>query len=310
MSRPRISTRSLGISCLVGAVAFLTASDSIIKWLSPVYALHQIMLIRAVIALAVTLVFVRLEGGIRILRTRRPALHVLRGLLVVVTNMCFFLGLATMPLAEAVSLFFVAPLFITALSVPVLGERVGPVRWAAVLVGLAGVVIVLRPGLGLASLSASLPLVAAFAYACLQMITRRIGVADKASTMAFYIHLTFLLVSTGVGFAIGSGRFSGSDNPTLEFLLRAWTWPSAENMLLLALCGFLVAFGGYLLSQAYRITEAAAVAPFEYTGLPFAVFWGYQLWGDWPDMVTMIGSSLIVGSGLIVFFREAGGGGR
>lgn len=293
-----------GILCLVGAVAVLSASDSIIKWLSPTYALHEIMLYRGGVALIITLVFVRLEGGFKILRTRRPALHVLRGLLLVLANMFFFLGLATLPLAEAMALFFVAPLFITALSQPVLGERVGPVRWAAVLVGMVGVIIVLRPGTGIISIAGLLPVAAAFCYAWLQMLTRRLGVTDKAATLSFYIQLCFLVVSAAVGAAIGDGRFSGSDNTTLEFLLRAWSWPSKPDLSLLILCGALIGVGSYLLSQAYRLAEAAAVAPFEYAGMPFALFWGYYLWGDWPDWVTFTGAALIIGSGLFVFYRE------
>lgn len=299
-----IRPATLGILCLVGAIAVLSASDSIIKWLSPTYALHEIMLYRGVVALAITLVFVWLEGGPSILRTRRPILHLIRGLLLVFANMFFFLGLATLPMAEAVSLFFVAPLFITALSQPVLGEQVGPMRWAAVLVGMIGVIIVLRPGSGLVSSAGLLPVAAAFCYAWLQMLTRRLGVTDKAATLSFYIQLCFVIVSAAVGVAIGDGRFSGGDNTILEFLLRAWTWPSVEHHLLLILCGTLIGLGSYLLSQAYRMAEAAAVAPFEYTGMPFAVFWGYYLWGDWPDWVTFSGAALIIGGGLIVFYRE------
>lgn len=295
----------LGILCVAGAVAVLSASDSIIKWLSPKYALHEIMLLRTCVALLVTMVFVQLEGGVRILLTHKLGLHVLRGFLLVVANMCFFLALATMPFADAVAIFFVAPLFISALSQPVLGERVGFVQWLAVVAGLVGVIIMLRPGFGVVAIESFLPLMAAFAYACLQMLTRLIGVTDKAATLSFYIQVVFLFVSLAVGLAIGDGRFSGSQNATLDFLLRAWVWPSQADLLLLALCGLLVAFGGYLLSQAYRIAEAAVISPFEYVGLPFAVFWGYQLWGDWPDAYTLIGSVFIVGGGLVVFYHES-----
>lgn len=302
---PNIRPGTAGILCLVGAVAVLSASDSIIKWLSPTYALHEIMLYRGCVAIPITLGFVWFEGGFKILRTRRPVLHLVRGLLLVLANMFFFLGLATLPMAEAVALFFVAPLFITALSQPVLGERVGPVRWAAVLIGIVGVIIVLRPGSGIISIAGLLPVAAAFCYAWLQMLTRRLGVTDKAATLSFYIQLCFLLVSAAVGAAIGDGRFAGSDNSTLEFLLRAWSWPSLSDHLLLFLCGALIGVGSYLLSQAYRLAEAAAVAPFEYTGMPFAVFWGYYLWGDWPDWVTFAGAALIIGGGLFVFYRES-----
>ena len=309
MREPRAfrSAQTTGIFCLLGALCFLSASDSIIKWLSPTYALHEIMLVRALVALPVTLFFMQLEGGLRNLYTRRLGLHIVRGLFLVLANMCFFLGLATMPFAEAVSLFFVAPLFISALSFLVLRETVGFTRWVGVLVGLVGVVVVLRPGFGMVSLTGVLPLFAALAYACMQILTRRLGAGDKASTLAFYIQATFIVVSATIGLSIGDGRFGDTENATLAFLVRAWTWPVYSDWVLLGVCGFLVGCGGYLISQAYRLAQAAAVAPFEYATLPFALFWGYQLWGDWPDIVTFIGSALIVGSGLFVLSYEIRG---
>jgi S-adenosylmethionine uptake transporter len=293
-----------GIVCIVGAALLLTANDSIIKWLSPTYPLHEIVLVRAVIALGITLFILRLEGGLHLIRTRRPVLHFVRGLLIVIANMAFFLGLASLPIAEATALFFVNPLFIMLLSVPILGERIGIWRILAMIAGLTGVIIMLRPGSELVTWASLLPLVAAFAYASMQMLTRRLGVIDKASTLSFYIQLTFVLVSAAIGLLIGDGRYGGGENVTLEFLFRAWSWPSLSDALLMGLCGSLVAFGGYLMSQAYRISEATAVAPFEYTSLPLAVFWGFALWGDLPDAIAVLGILLIVGSGLFAFYRE------
>ena len=300
----RTTPRTRGILCIAAATVFLTANDSMIKWLSPYYPLHEIVLIRSLVAISITLFIVRLEGGLRILRTRRPVLHFIRGFLIVLANMAFFLGIAAMPLADATALFFVAPLIITMLSVPILGEQVGLKRWLAVFAGLAGVVIMMRPGFGVVSVAAAFPLLAALAYASMQMLTRRLGVTEKAAALAFYIQLTFILVSASIGLAVGDGRYGNVDNPSLAFFFRAWTWPSLADAGLMTLCGTLVACGGYLMSQAYRSAQAAVVAPFEYTALPLAVFWGYQLFGDLPDGFTILGILLIVGSGLFVFYRE------
>lgn len=300
----RADARTKGILCIVAAMVFLTANDSIIKWLSPTYPLHEIVLVRASVGLVLTLVFVQLEGGWRVLQTRRPVLHMVRGLLIVFANMAFFLALAALPIAEAVALFFIAPLIITMLSVAFLGERVGLRRWLAVLAGLLGVVIMLRPGFQTIELAALLPLVAALAYGIMQILTRRLGVTDKASALAFYIQITFVVVSATIGLAIGDGRYAGGENTTLEFLFRGWIWPTLADGSLMVLCGALIACGGYLMSQAYRTAEAAVVAPFEYTALPLALFWGYQLWGEWPDAVSFLGTALIVGGGLFVFYRE------
>ncbi len=295
----------LGTACVIGAVVTFTTQDSAIKWISGDYPLHEIIFARALVALTLTLaILVPLEGGYRNLRTKRLPLHLLRGLAVVIANMTFFTGLATLPLGEATAVFFVAPLLITALSVPLLGERVGPHRWFAILVGLTGVAVMLRPGTDGFHLAFLLPLTAALAYALLQIMTRKLGIAEKASTMAFYIQLTFVAVSGTIGLTLGDGVLAGSGNPSLEFLLRAWVWPSPEDALLMLAIGCLSGLGGYLISQAYRISEAALVAPFEYAALPLAVFWSVFLWGDWPDPIAWLGIALIAGAGLYTFYRE------
>ena len=298
------SQNSQGILCLIAAVAFLTVSDSIIKWLSPHIALHEIMLIRALFSMLVISIIIKLEGGFRILKTRRPGLHFLRGSMLVFANMFFFLGLASMPFAETIALFFTAPLFICLLSKPVLGETVGPSRWMTILLGMAGVVVMLRPGAEVLRLNSLLPIVAALSYAAMQMMTRKLGMQEKAGTLTFYIHLAFIIISTIIGLSIGDGRFNSQSNETLDFLLRAWVWPDLEDFKLLALCAFMVSIGGYLLSQAYRLGQASVVAPFEYAAMPFALLVGYYLWGDWPDVVSFIGSGLIIFSGLLIVYLE------
>ena len=289
-----------GILCLTGALVFLTLSDSIIKWLSPHYALHQIMLYRAVFALFIVLVFVFFGGGIESLKTRRPGMHLLRGMFLVFANMFFFLGLATMPIAETVALFFVAPMFICLLAQPILGEKVGFTTWIAITIGLIGVLIMVRPGADIFRINALLPILAALMYAGMQMVTRKLGLQDRASTMTFYIQVSFILVSSVIGVIFGNGRFDESDDPTVGFLLRAWRMPGMVDLQLLALCGCIIAGGGYLMSQAYRIGQASIIAPFEYTSLPFALIVGYLIWGDWPDVISFIGCAFIVAGGLIV----------
>ena len=216
-----LSNNSQGILCLIGAVAFLSVSDSIIKWLSPIYALHEIMLFRALFAMVVVLGIVQLEGGLKTLKTRRPILHFFRGSLLVLANMFFFLGLATLPFAETVALFFVAPLFICLLSQPVLGEKVGLSRWIVILIGLIGVLVMVRPGAEVFALTSLLPILAALSYAIMQMMTRKLGMHERAGTLTFYIQLAFVLLSSLISLSIGDGHLDTMDNPTSEFLLRA-----------------------------------------------------------------------------------------
>ena len=299
-----LSPNTRAVLCLVVALACLTISDSIIKWLSPELPLHQITLYRSCFALVLVLVLVHLEGGLHTLRTRRPVLHFLRGSMLVLANMFFFIALAAMPLAETVTLFYTAPLFICILSQPVLGERVGVSRWFVIAAGMIGAVIVLRPGSSLFKAISLLPIIAALCYAAMTMMTRKLGMRESAGALTFYIQLAFIVVSSLVGLGIGDGGFDSYDNPSLNFLLRAWAWPSLAQWQLLMICGAIVSIGGYLISQAYRLGEASAVAPFEYSSLPFALAVGYYLWGDWPDWRAFIGSGMIIGSGLLMVYLE------
>ncbi len=299
-----LSRNTQAILCLIGALGFLTISDSIIKWLSPHLPLHEITLIRSLFAMLIVCCIIYLEGGIKTLKTRRPLLHFVRGSMLVLANMFFFLALAAMPLAETVALFYTAPLFICILSQPILGEKVGLSRWLVIILGLIGVLIMLRPGSEVFRVISMLPVLAALSYAAMIMLTRKLGMQEKAGALTFYIQLAFIVISTIVGLAIGDGSLNAYDNQAMSFLLRAWSWPNTEQFQLLAICGIIVSFGGYFISQAYRLAQASIVAPFEYTSLPFALAVGYVLWGDWPDWISFLGSGLILFSGLLIVFLE------
>lgn len=257
-----------------------------------------------------TLVLVQMEGGWTILKTTRPGLHLVRALMIVVSNMTFFSAIAVLPLAETTALFFAAPLFITLLSIPFLGEKVGPMRMSAVLIGFIGVLIMQRPWQSLDGSDANrlvllLPVISALTYAVNQVMTRKLGITSKASALAVYIQVTFIIVSAGFFLVAGDGRFAvGAQNGALEFLLRAWVWPASGDWKFFLGLGVLSATVGYCLSQAYRLSDAATVAPFEYIGLPLAVFWGFMVFGEWPDLPIFIGILLIMGAGLFVFLRE------
>lgn len=302
---------AFGISCALGATVFFSLNDLSIKFLSGDYPLHQIVFVRATVALLITLMIIMpLDGGWAALKTRRPMIHVLRGICVVVANSAFFAGIAAMPLADASAIFFVAPLFITGLSFLFLGEAVGIRRWMAVLVGLIGVIIVVRPTGASFTVVALLPAIAALAYAGLQTMTRYTGMSERASTMSFYIQLTFMIVSGGLALSLGDGRFAGSENEAIEFFLRPWVMPPFGDGLIMLALGAVSACAGYLISQAYRGTDAGLVAPFEYTALLLAVFWGIVIWGEWPTWTTWMGILLIAGSGIFVALREAQLGGK
>lgn len=299
-------TNLMGALCAVAAVLCFSLNDVGIKFLSDGYALHQVILIRAIIGTLIFLVVIMpLSGGWTVFRTRRPGIHLVRGLCVVTANMCLFLGLAAMPIADAIAVFFVSPLVITVFSVVFLGERVGPRRWVAVTVGFAGVLVIVKPGTTAFQIASLLPIAAAFLYATLHMLTRKIGGTESAATMVLYIQLTFMAASGLFGLALGDGRFAGQGHASLDFLLRAWGPVAAEDWWLLCVLGISGVLGGLFISQAYRLSEAAFAAPFEYAAMPMAVMWGVTVFGTWPDRTAWIGIALILGSGLYLVWRES-----
>ena len=259
----------------MGGVSCFSTQDMVIKFLSGAYPLHEIILVRATIAIMFTLVvFVPLEGGLRKLYTHRLALHLLRGITVVFANLFFFTG-----------------------------EKVNTRRWIAVGVGLLGAAFMIRPGTSIFNPMMFLPLCAAICYALFQIMSRHIGSTESASTMAFYVQLMFIFVSVLFGVLVGDGRFAVGNDPTLNFLLRAWVWPGERDLILFAAIGLLSGIGAYLISQGYRIAEASLVAPFEYTALPSAMAWSILFFGDWPDNWSWAGIALIVSAGLYAFFQ-------
>lgn len=307
----QISTNrpALGIAFICAGIFFISINDMLIKLVSGDYPLHQIIAARSGLGLILTLGIVQFEGGIGILRTDTPVLHLIRGLLVVIANMAFYAAVAVLPLAQVTALFFVAPLFITLLSIPILGEKVGPLRLGAIVVGLIGVVVMQAPWgdspQGVPGVVLLLPVAAALTYAGMQVLTRKLGVKSKASALAIYIQTTFLLVSLGFFLVAGDGRFHDRfENESLQFLLRPWILPDRSDLWVFLCLGALSASVGYCLSQAYRVASAATVAPFEYLGLPLAVFWGWAIFAEWPEPRMWVGIALIVGAGLFVFLRE------
>lgn len=304
-AKPLAKAPLTGVFFALGGGVILSVNDLAIKALSGAYPLHQVILIRAVIGIALVLAVIGVSGtGFRQLLTRRPQEHLFRVGIVMVSNVTYFLGLAAMPLADAVAIAFIAPLLVTAMSAVVLGERVGPHRWAAVAVGLMGVVVMVRPGSGVMQPAALLILISAVCYAASHMMTRRMRDTESAMTLNFFVQIGFLAVSTTMGLAAGDGRFAGSGDPSLEFLLRPWVWPPVGDWWAFAATGVAVGIGGLMIAQAYRTSEAALIAPFEYVGMPMAIFWGAVVFGTLPDATGWLGIALICGAGLYTLARE------
>ena len=308
MSAPFQSAR-IGIACMMAGMFCISLNDMFIKALSGDYPLHQIVFTRSLIGLMLSLVILKIEGGFALLRTGQGGLHMLRALLVVFANSAFYAAIVAMPLATANALYFVAPLLVTLLSIPVLGESVGPRRFLAIAVGFGGVLLMLWPQMRGGSDSvgwyALLPLMAAAGYAGMSVLTRRLGRTTRASALSIKLQLAFVLVSAGFFVVAGDGRFVTEDSSdSVRFLLRAWVWPAARDLWVMLGLGALSAIVGYTMSQAYRLASAAVVAPFEYILLVYALFWGWMIFGEWPVNEVLAGAAIIIAAGIYIFWRE------
>ncbi len=304
-SQSREDAPGLGIAAILAGMLAMSINDMLIKLLAGDYPLYQIVFLRSCVGLTVALVILRVEGGFGLLKSPLWRLLVVRGLLTTIVNMLFFSAIVVLPLAEVTALFFIAPLFSTILSIPLLGEKVGLMRWLAVVAGLVGVMVMVRPGTDLFTFVVLLPMMGAMVYSMVNLLARHVGLRAKASVMAVYGQTVFAMVSGLAGLAFGDGRFDDGAGGTLEFLLRAWTWMPPRDLALVAICGVMSGLIAYFVTQAYRLAAISVVAPFEYTSLPMAIFWGWLFWGEFPDFYGMTGIALIVAAGIVIVWREA-----
>lgn len=279
-------TNLRGILAMLLAVGLFSLMDGGLKHLSAHYPPMQVAAIRGLSSLPLVMAWVIATGGaLALLRIRWP-LHLLRGALSIVMLAAFAYALKRMPMTGAYALFFVAPLLITALSVPLLGEKVGPRRWTAIAVGLLGVLVVLRPtGAGMLSWAGLAVLLAAAGYALSAILVRVLHRTDSSQSMVFW-----MLLMTGAGAA-------------------AMAWPGwvplqgADGWIIVAvgLSGFL---GQVAITEAFRHGQASVVAPFEYSALAWALGLDWLVWQVLPDGMTFVGAGIIVASGLYLLRRE------
>lgn len=293
-----------GIAFLIAGVAVFSAQDLILKLLSGDYPLSQAMVLRSLTSLPILAVLVHLSGGLRSLIAPGWPVMLLRGIVMFLAYLSYYLALPALPLATTVALYFAAPLMITVLSVLMLREHVSPPRWLAVLVGFGGVLVMVRPGSAVFDWAALLPIASGAAYGLSMILARTMGQSHSAAALAFHGNAVFLAGALVLSAQFGTGADSVDSHPSLQFLLRGWVTPDWTDAGLMAACGVIAAAGLVLLTQAYRVAEASTVAPFEYTGMIWGVLWGWLFWTDWPDRTAWSGIAIIIGAGLFVLWRE------
>ena len=253
------------------------------------YSLEQFVFLRSVIGILIFFVIGRQYGGIQALATSKWRWHLLRALLSTCTMFAFFYGLARMPLVDALTLGFTAPLMVTALSVPFLGDQVGWRRWTAVVAGFAGVLIILRPGATEITLASVAVLFAAFTYSCMAITSRKLATTESGYALSVYAIAGPMVVSATM-----------LDGTT-------WASPDTRGWVLFVLAGACSVITWTGIVGAYRRAPPAVLAPFEYTALIGGAIAGFLIWNEVPDQWVVIGAMIIIASGLFVVYREIGG---
>jgi drug/metabolite transporter (DMT)-like permease len=290
-----------GILALILGIAIFSVQDVILKLLSGDYPLHQAMLIRSLTALPFHLAIVWwFDGRLSTITTPGWWKMLARGLLNFIAYTAYYLGLAYLPLADTIALFFTSPLFITLTAVVFLGERVRFLTAIAVAAGFAGVLLIVKPGAGGFDLAALLPVLGALGYALSMIAARSLGRTESAAAMAFWGNVCFLVCALLLSAVYGSGAFAGASHPSLAFLTRGWVMPTAADLALMASCGLIAAIGITLLTYAYRIAPSASIAPFEYSFMFWGLLWGWLFWDNIPDSLAWVGIAVIIGAGMVV----------
>ena len=273
-----------GILCMLLSVMLGIVVDSVVKQLALAYPIMMIVWARYTFHMAMMAAVLGRRFPAT-LKSRRPGLQAIRSLSQTVAVVTFVAALGLLPLAQCIAIQFLSPILITALSVPILGERVGLRRWAGVVAGFIGVLIVIRPGVGGLSWAALLPLTAALGSAVYQLTTRLVSRDDAPTTSLTFAGLAGTVVAN-------------------LFLPFAWTTPDAWGWTLMGALGALGAISHYIQIRAYGFAPAAVIAPYIYTSLVWAVAFGFLLFGELPDRWTIAGALVITASGLYIFHRE------
>ena len=272
--------------------------------LSREYPLLEVLWFRSAIVLVLLSAIGLVLYGPGIFKGNHHVFLVLRGVLAFLAFTSYYIALKDIPLADAAAVYMTAPLFVTILSVPLLGEKVGVHRWSAVIIGFSAVVFMLNPGSSLFRLDSAIPLFSALCYAMIPIINRRIGQTEHPLTMTIYTTATYLILVTLTSLIIyfipdtESGGFIASAS------FMQWTRFSTQSLLLILLAGCVFSIALICITQAYRVAIVSSVAPFEYSYLLWASLIGYLVFDDIPGTRMLIGGSIVVLCGCYIILRE------
>jgi drug/metabolite transporter (DMT)-like permease len=274
-----------GIAMMLLGVMLFAVNDTLGKWLVGGYAVGQLFLVRSIAGLCVMAPFIRRTGLPAFLRVQRPGLQLLRLVFATLEGSLFFWALTALPLAEVMTYYMAGPIYVTALSPVLLGERVGWRRWTAVAVGFGGVVLALGPSPGGFPAAAGCALVGSFAYACFLVATRKL--AGTPGTVLVTAQLVAGLLFGAVLVAV-----------------QGWTPPGVLDLVLMLALGVGSLAGNLCVNRALRLAPASVVVPYQYTLILWGMLFGYLAFGEVLGALPMAGAAVIVGAGLFIFMRE------
>ena len=278
--------RAAGIIWMLATMFCFITLDAIMKHLMESYSLVQVTWARFFFATIIAALACGRDIG-RLAKTHHPKPQLLRSVLLMSTTAMFNAGIRTTPLATGTTIMFLSPILVTILAIPLLGEKVGLRRWAGVVLGFTGALIVVRPweeGLGAYGHGVLFLLAAAFLNANYQILTRKVRGDDPR---------TSLLYTAAAGAVV-----------TSLMVPWFWSWPTGFDWLLLIASGLAGGLGHLFLIRAFQAAPASVVAPFSYSSLLWAALFGFVIWGEWPELWTWAGAAIIIGSGLYIFHRE------
>ena len=238
------------------------------------------------------------------LSTSNPIVITIRSLTFFVGFTLFYYAQSQMPVANALTLFYVSPFFITILSMFVLGEKINLGHWVIIIFGFSGVYFITTPEFQKFNYINLLPVLCAMCYGVFMVLTKKYSTTESSFSQLFYLSLGSLLASGILGLIVGDGKFFSNNNVSMNYMLREWNFTNTGDIVLIlisALCGCI---GCFLLLSAYRIGNPSRITPFEYSGLIPTMLLGYLIWDDIPSKNTWIGILIIIGCGLYLFYRE------
>lgn len=300
----KITSNLKGIGFLLLAMLIGSLQAVAVKWIGGNYSVLEIVTFRSLVALPITFLFFRFEGKKGMPTTSQPKLQIVRGLFLFLSYTTFMMGLAALPLADIESIRFSGPMMITILSVFLLGEKVELRRWLALIVGFAGILLIVRPGSANFNEGSLFVLISVLFYALTVILTRKMKATDSSATMAYFsswVYLIAAFITSPLAAAVGE---TPNAHPSIAFLFHAWTMPTPLDLFIMSGLGLVWAGWMYFMTRAYSTAQASVIAPFEYASLPISIMWGFLFWHEIPAVTTIAGAVLTLLSGLYILVRE------